>query len=144
MAKAPAPVHQTTDPRRQIADMRRTWRDFEMRVRRGAVHWLGSLSPSPESRRYRVEVVAHHSRPPKVWVRDPRIPRSTPHIYGDGSLCLYWPRLWRWTRGGSIAFDILPWACLWLDYYERWQVTGEWLGPSSHEPLADEEEKAEE
>ncbi len=57
-----------------------------------------------------------------------------PHLYADGSLCLYWPKEWRWSRKAIIAETILPWAANWLLYYELWLDTGEWLGPSSHDP----------
>jgi hypothetical protein len=25
------------------------------------------------------------------------------------------------------------WTALWLEYFEIWQETGEWLGPNSHD-----------
>jgi len=32
----------------------------------------------------------------------------------------------------STEETIVPWACLWLYYYEVWHTTGEWLGGGLH------------
>ena len=41
-----------------------------------------------------------------------------------------------------IADTILPWAALWLVFYELWCDTGRWLGPSSHDQRPKEEHAA--
>ncbi len=51
-----------------------------------------------------------------------------PHRYPDDSLCLYFPKHSEWTPGMAIADSVVPWASLWLYYYELWHSTGEWLG----------------
>ena len=74
----------------------------------------------------------------KGWVPtgdglDPPLDPKAPHLYKDASLCLYWPKEWRWTDDESLARTIVAWAALWLHYYEIWQLLGEWTGPSSHD-----------
>ncbi len=32
----------------------------------------------------------------------------------------------------TLADTILPWASLWLFYYEVWLATGEWVGGGEH------------
>jgi len=36
-----------------------------------------------------------------------------------------------------IAITILPWASLWLLYYEIWLLTGEWCGANQEHPADD-------
>lgn len=100
-------------------------------TRQGGVEWSGSLRPTVESPVYHVRIVHEPGRTPRVFVNRPVIRRGAPHRYRDGSLCLFWPREWQWSARESLAATIVPWTALWLYYYELWQVTEEWLGPSS-------------
>ena len=107
---------------------------FIATVRPGSGIWQGILQPRDVSPAYHVVVQYTIARvPPKVTVTQPKL-RPNPHLYPDGSLCLYWPKEWTWSRREIIAETILPWAAVWLLYYELWLDTGEWLGPSSHDP----------
>jgi hypothetical protein len=72
-----------------------------------------------------------------VRVLAPKLVDRAPHLYPDGSLCLYWPKEWRWAPFEAIGETLLPWAALWLYYYEIWVDTGAWLGPSSHMSIKD-------
>jgi hypothetical protein len=67
---------------------------------------------------------------------------DAPHRWPDGSLCLYWPKEWRWTGSESITSTIVAWTALWLEYYEIWQTLGVWLGPSSHDEFPEEKDDA--
>ena len=41
----------------------------------------------------------------------------------------------------NVHFEtIVPWASLWLYYYEVWHATGEWLGGGEH-PIARKKQK---
>lgn len=42
----------------------------------------------------------------------------------------------RWTERACLANTIMPWAAMWLYYYEIWLVTDAWLGPSSPHGMA--------
>ena len=81
---------------------------------------------------YQVVVNYKMSESPKVFVTEPQLERP-PHLYDDGSLCLYYPKDVgkRWERNSKIAETIIPWTALWLHYYELYLETGEWLGPEA-------------
>ncbi len=104
-------------------------------LRAGAeVIWQGSLQPREVSPAYLVEVRYRLGRCPSVRVLQPALTPGAPHLYAGGTLCLYWPNEWAWRSHELVAETIIPWAALWLYYYELWLDTGEWLGPSSHQP----------
>lgn len=55
-----------------------------------------------------------------------------PHLYPNGSLCLYYPDYNEWHANDSWADSIIPWTSLWLYFFELWIATGEWLGGGIH------------
>ncbi len=116
--------------------MKATFPQFCWRITRlGGVEWKGTLQPTPDSTVYEVMIVHEPDRMPRVWVERPSIRKDAWHRYPDGSLCLYWPKEWRWTPRESLAETIVPWTAFWLYYYELWCIAGDWLGPSSpHRP----------
>ena len=119
--------------------MRSAFPSFQYRLGRDReVTWYGTLQPSPSSPAYAIRIVYRKRGDPKVWVLSPRLVRRAPHLYDDGTLCLYWPKEWRWTDDQSIALTIVVWSALWLQYYEIWKLLGVWMGPSSHEGPAGE------
>jgi hypothetical protein len=105
--------------------------EFTYRRERGVVVWRGRLQPRPLSQKYRVEIRYKHYSFPNVRVVD-TLTSKAPHLYRDGTLCLFYPKESPWQRDMLIATTILPWTALWLYYYELWLDTGKWLGPSSH------------
>lgn len=64
-------------------------------------YWIGRLRPTSSSSFYTVKITYKQFRP-KVFIIEPCIHREVPHLYGDGSLCLY--------------------------YYEKWLEDGIWWG----------------
>jgi hypothetical protein len=98
--------------------------------------WEGALRPGPLSGLYRVRVEYKFGRHPRTRVIDPPLQRhgndAIPHMYGQKSLCLYRPSKNEWDSTMSLADTILPWASLWLFYYEIWLATGEWVGGGEH------------
>lgn len=124
-------------PVQQVGSVKRAFPQLRWRVTRaGGVEWSGTLQPTAESPHYRLRVLHEPNRVPRVWVVSPQPRPDVPHRYPDKhSLCLYWPKEWRWTPRESLADTIIPWAAFWLYYYELWLVSGEWLGPTSpHAP----------
>ena len=115
----------------QDLHIRRQFPGFSSILRNGRAVWRGKLQPTEVSPVYTVEVRYQLEATPKVRVLSPVLPENAPHLYGDGSLCLYWPEEWRWQQDVILADTILPWTALWLYYYELWLDTGEWLAPSS-------------
>jgi hypothetical protein len=91
---------------------------------------------------YRIRLDYRFQRRPRVRVLSPELERyndeDIPHMYGQKYLCLYLPGVGDWSPDKEIAKTIIPWAALWLNYYELWHATGEWLG-GGHDPSDDED-----
>lgn len=134
-------LNRGNNPLKHIGEMRAAFPDFACQVGRDrTVTWEGDFQPNPSSPRYRLRLIYERWGPPKVFVLHPALPENAPHRWPDGSLCLYWPKEWRWTDHESIPDTIMAWAALWLEYYEIWQTLGVWLGPSSHDEFPKEED----
>lgn len=118
-------------PTRQIRAMRESFPQFTHASQGGGLVWRGTLRPTTESPVYSIVISHPFGHTPEVWVVKPSIHRRAPHRYGDGSLCLFWPREWRWSAGACMAETLVPWTAFWLYFYEIWLVTDDWLGPSS-------------
>lgn len=91
----------------------------------GGGMWFGTLTPRETT--YRVQIT-YYDHLPRVYVTSPEI-----HLHYDtarhpGSLGLYYPPDGSWTPKKLIANTIVPWACLWLYFYEIWITTGTWYG----------------
>lgn len=109
------------------------------------VQWEGMLQPLPFSREYRVVIRYTLSHPPVCVIREPDLSnlaqgRKIPHIYRNQTgirgtqLCLYLPvvkqknKVSEWQPTMFLANTILPWASMWLVYFEFWLSSGEWDG----------------
>lgn len=120
------------EPVHQIGPMRASFPGFTYRhLRSDGLVWRGSLQPTQYSPKYNIRIVHKRSRSPRVYVEGHKLDRASKHLYEDGALCLYWPKEWRWSSSARLAETIVPWASLWLYFYEIWEACGEWLGPSS-------------
>lgn len=112
--------------------MRYHFPGFKVTIHRdGRVVWTGRLQSNEDFRAYRIRVSYDRWNPPRVFVTDPCIPPGTKHTYNDGSLCLYWPPEWQWSDRECLATTIMPWAAMWVYYYEIYLITNEWLGPEA-------------
>lgn len=90
----------------------------------------GRLRPNSMSAEYSVRVDYDGKKRPGLVVLDPKLePREeggkVPHVWGPNEPCLYFAE---WKVGRPIADTIIPWAMLWLTFYESWRVTGKWQG----------------
>ena len=95
------------------------------------------MQPSAMSEEYQIKVVYKLGDTPQVSILFPQLRGRSdhptiPHVYSGNHPCLYLPRADEWNPGKSIAETIIPWASLWLYYYEVWHATGEWLGGGMH------------
>ena len=102
------------------------------------IRWQGSLRPSPRSDLYGLEVCYEIPNRPVVRILSPRLStwgevKKQPHTFRDGSLCVHQAHEWHGNK--LIAATIIPWTCLWLDFYETWLDTGCWLGEGTHPDL---------
>jgi hypothetical protein len=119
--------------------MRTLHPQFKSRLSRSAVIWIGSITPTDGSRTYTINVEYRLNSHPSISVVDPPLRKRSdgepiPHMYEGERLCLYRPKYREWTPQDYIAETIIPWAALWLYFYEVWRATGEWLGGGEHPP----------
>ncbi len=102
--------------------------------------WEVNLQPTPLSRLYRIKLIYNINKNPEVYVLYPEqlelYPGKVklPHVYSTKkqNLCLYFPHANEWRKGMMVAKTIIPWASEWLQFYEIWLATGEWLGGGVH------------
>lgn len=96
------------------------------------------LRPTENSVSYKLKLVADvDSTIVSIFPVDPYIGRwenglEVPHTYQNGAMCLYFPDNNEWKYTDLWADTLIPWASLWLYYYELWEQTGEWLGGGKH------------
>lgn len=98
---------------------------------------MGCVQPSELSEKYKIKIEYSLGEKPDVYVLSPPLRRREPnepipHMYEQKRLCLFHPPSHDWTAADPIADTIIPWASLWLYYYEIWFLTGEWLGKGIH------------
>ena len=113
---------------------------FRSRLSRSSIIWIGHVTPSELSRTYLLKVEYKLERDPRVSVLEPLLKRRSdrsriPHTYPGDYLCLYRPKYREWNPNLFIAETIIPWASVWLYFYEVWHATGEWLGGGEHPPV---------
>lgn len=108
-------------------------------IRSGKLVWEFAVQPTPLSRTYRLRIVYAQGRNPQVFVDDPDLTilsdgRTLPHVYEQKPtrLCLYLPNSGEWTPSKRISETLVPWAILWLFYFEDWLATDDWKGGGVH------------
>lgn len=118
--------------------MRASWPGFKLEYCRcNRAVWTGKISPSSLSGEYLVELSYKVGGAPKVSILSPALrPREDgediPHVYPGNILCLYLPKAREWNPSMRLSDTIVPWAALWLYYYEVWHSTGVWAGGGEH------------
>ena len=130
MRRRPRPV----GLRRQMqrAAMRSRYPALTASRERGAAVFSGALEPWGGGAAYDVAVRVFDWADPEVRVVRPAIRPGAPHVYDDdGLLCLYHPRRRPWRLDDLAALTVVPWAQLWLYFYEAWLETGVWWGPEA-------------
>jgi hypothetical protein len=110
--------------RQQFPQFHFTWKD-------GTGIWKGTLQPREISSVYSIVIKYNISKFPRIWVVEPKIRPNAPHIYKDNSLCLWLDKERPWSPSQIVSKTVVPWAALWLYYYELWLDTGEWLAPEA-------------
>ena len=110
----------------------------------------GELQPTQRSEKYLFELKYNLVKNPIVKIIKPVLVKNEkneeiPHLYSDGSLCLFHPNFSEFNKKDSISEKIIPWISLWLYYYEMWHLTGCWLGGGEHpikqKPIINEKRK---
>lgn len=91
----------------------------------------GIVRPTALSAEYTISLTYRTGDPPIVRVLYPALQerdgKPPPHLYADGSLCLYRPKYREWTPGHLLTVTVIPWISEWLACYETWLVTEDWL-----------------
>jgi hypothetical protein len=103
----------------------------------GLIQWSGRLQPTDQSDQYLVAIEYRLKLRPKVHVRAPELcihenGELIPHLFPDGTLCLYLTNSGEWSSADALAETTVPWTCLWLYHYEVWHATGVWMGGGVH------------
>jgi hypothetical protein len=94
--------------------------------------FTGALRAWGDGTPYEVEVTVPDWGGPDVRVLSPSVQPGAPHTYDDdGLLCLYHPDRRPWKPTDLAALTVVPWAALWLYFYEAWLETGVWWGPEA-------------
>lgn len=108
-------------------------------LRRELLIWNFEVRPTPLSRLYRMQTIYRVGKAPRSLVIDPDLTllatgRRLPHVYEQKPtrICLYLPRTREWLAHMKIADTIIPWAILWLFYFEEWLISDEWKGGGTH------------
>lgn len=117
----------------QYLDFKRNLPAWKAQVQANGFTAKAVIQPSPLSACYNVRITYQQDCVPVIRVLNgqlkPRVPNGKiKHTYGDGSLCLYYPKAKEWTPKDLISETIVPWISVWLYYYEIWHATGLWLG----------------
>lgn len=122
---------------KQLANLRALWPQGNASLTAEGLVWTGPLRPTALSRTYRVRLTLPlHPRRPVIEVLDPSLrelagPAAViPHLYCQERLhlCLYTPAKGQWNHTMSVAHTLLPWALLWLYYFEDWLPDRVWRG----------------
>jgi hypothetical protein len=111
----------------------------------GEVHmdrlvWRCEVSPTSISRIYAIRLEYRRGVASAVFVETPDLValaggRPLPHIYPPDErqkLCVYLPGSGQWMPSQALSKTILPWAVLWLLYFEDWLGCGVWNGGGEH------------
>lgn len=110
-----------------------------------SVEWIGELQPTIFSRKYKVRIEYTLSSKPVCSVIEPcleklALGKPIPHTYPNASdipgtiLCLFLPKIKKvnrvseWQSTMFVADTIVPWASIWLLYFEFWLGDGAWEG----------------
>lgn len=101
---------------------------------------LGSIKPTPRSLSYQFELKYYSADGiPSVRILSPVLIKNSkgekiPHMYSNGTLCLYRPKYKEFNKNDFLADKIIPWTALWLYHYEVWHMTNDWMGGGEHPP----------
>jgi hypothetical protein len=100
--------------------------------------WEYTDQPTLLSREYLLRIEYRRGDVPRVFVKEPDIRalaggRELPHVYKDPvRLCLYLPRSGEWDGSKRIDLTFVPWAAVWLYYFEEWLASDDWKGGGVH------------
>jgi hypothetical protein len=117
---------------RNKSEIERKYNCFKCKANAHQLKCTGTLKPIDDVEEYVVEINYEGDKSPKVFIKSPEIEYG-PHVhtYKDKSLCLFYPREFRWKQATSIAEYLIPWINEWIIYYECYKIFGVWFGPEA-------------
>ena len=106
----------------------------------GRLVWDFEAQPTPLSRSYaRHLTYPQRGGGPAMIVEAPDLGalaggRKLPHVYQQSppTLCLYLPGAGEWADHKRLSQTVVPWAVLWLFYFEEWLSSDDWKGGGVH------------
>ena len=105
----------------------------------GRLIWTFEVQPTPLSRSYDLRLTYSQRSGAEVVVVAPNLGgladgRKLPHVYQQSPprLCLYLPGAGEWATHERLSQTVVPWAALWLFYFEEWLSSDEWKGGGVH------------
>jgi hypothetical protein len=108
-------------------------------LRAGRLTWRYPATPSPLGRDYDIRIEFKQGSRPDSFVDAPDLHvlakgRRIPHLYRQRPprLCLYLPKTYEWQSWMRLDQTVVPWATLWLFYFEEWLVSDAWKGGGMH------------
>jgi hypothetical protein len=120
-------------------------------IRGQAIAWCCEVRPTPLSRRYSLRLEWAEGEAPQIFVDDPDLVlladgARLPHVYTQRPtrLCLYLPRAGQFRQTDRLDQTVLPWAVMWLAYFEDWLARGctDWQGGGEHPSDVEDEPRA--
>jgi len=125
----------------QLFSLRRMYPKGKGGITNPELIWQDQLVPTPLNRSYCTAVTYRLGSTPRTHVLRPSLVelsggKRIPHLYSqkDQRLCLYLPGTGGWNSSKFISQTIIPWALVWLFYFEEWLLSGEWKGGGVHPP----------
>lgn len=116
----------------QVASVRARFPGFSChRIGPNRYVFNGSIQPTEKSPIYHIRITFMLGYEPAAFVVAPTLHEDAPHLWEDGSLCLYHPNKFVWREDHLVADYTIPWVALWLYFYEQWLDLGVWLGPEA-------------
>lgn len=105
----------------------------------GKIAWEYRAFASPLSREYLMRLEFRQGGTPEIFAIDPdpvslSAGRRVPHVYSEAPtrLCLYLPGAFEWEPWMHLDETLIPWAALWLHYFEDWLISDDWKGGGKH------------
>jgi hypothetical protein len=118
----------------QARGIKKVFPRYQLNFNHNQLYWKGSVTPTPLSKTYNVEMLYDRGRDPDVFVTSPLSLFSgetkLPHVYDTAMqwLCLYHRPSGEWKNYMWIHRTIIPWIFDWLAHYEVWLTDGIWHG----------------
>ncbi|MBE6413998.1 MAG: hypothetical protein E7035_05570 [Verrucomicrobiaceae bacterium] len=101
--------------------------NFNVTLKNNRLVCNGYLNPISENESYHVRINYKLNNEPQVWILgSDEINKCAKHKYKDGSLCLFYPKEFKWKNSCNIHETIIPWIAEWIVCFKYWKKYGEW------------------